>query len=302
MTALPTLPPRDAYAHKGDFGRVLVVAGSRGMAGAAALCGSAALRAGAGLVTVACPESVWAVVGAVNPCLMTLPVAEDQGRLAAAALAAIRDETRAADVIAVGPGLGRSPSISQVVAELLRSTDKPIVLDADGLNALGSPPEALLHNRGPRVLTPHPGEFARLIASTIANVQARREELTREFARRFGVVLVLKGHHTLVQFGDEVYANTTGNPGMATGGSGDVLTGVIAALIGQRLRPFDAAVLGVYLHGLAGDLARDELGEVSLTAVDLLDYLPKAFLRRVSPEGPSHARDLPALPTTGDPS
>jgi len=302
VTALPTLPRRDADAHKGDFGRVLVVAGSRGMAGAAALCGSAALRGGAGLVTVACPESAWAVIGAINPCLMTLPVAEEQGRLAAAAFAAIRDEARMADVIAVGPGLGRSPGVSHVVTELLRCTDKPIVLDADGLNALGSPPEALRHNRGPRVLTPHPGELARLIATNSAVVQTRRAELTRDFARRFGVVLVLKGHRTLVQFGDELFTNSTGNPGMATGGSGDVLTGLIAALIGQRLRPFDAAVLGVYLHGLAGDLAREVLGEASLTAADLLDYLPKAFLRHAPPEGPTHARDLPALPTTSDSS
>jgi NAD(P)H-hydrate epimerase len=140
------------------------------------------------------------------------------------------------------------------------------------------------------------------MASNTADVQARREELTRDFARRFGVVLVLKGHRTLVQFGDEAYANATGNPGMATGGTGDVLTGVIAALIGQRLRPFDAAVLGVYLHGLAGDLARDDFGEVSLTAADLLDYLPQALLRHALPKGPPDARDLPALPTTGNPS
>jgi ADP-dependent NAD(P)H-hydrate dehydratase len=284
---VPRLAPRDADANKGDFGRVLVVAGSRGMSGAAVLCASAALRGGAGLVRVAIPEGVLAVVAAGNPCYMTVPLPQDDdGRLhgdAATELVEMMDQNT---VVAVGPGLGRGKGVSAVVQAVLETTTLPLVLDADGLNALPPILELLKRRRGPSILTPHPGEFARLIGSDVANVQANRQELAVRFAADHGVVLVLKGRHTLVSDGRRLYVNDTGNPGMATGGTGDVLTGLTAALLGQKLEPFAAAQLAAYLHGSAGDLARDALGETALIASDLLDSLPYALM--------AHAADYPS--------
>jgi NAD(P)H-hydrate epimerase len=274
---LPRLPPRRTDAHKGDFGRLLVIAGSRGMSGAAVLCGSAALRGGAGLVTVATPESAWPVVAGGNPCYMTLPLPEAGGKIARAAVAALEPALRSADVVAVGPGLGRSAEVAAVVQHLLAEFAGPMVVDADGLNALGCPPEALRGHPGPRVLTPHPGEFARLTGTDTAEVQSRREEMSREFAAGFGVTLVLKGANTLITAGEEQYRNDTGNPGMATAGAGDVLTGLVAALLAQKLAPLAAARLAVYAHGRAGDRAMAALGGASLVASDLLDYLPRAL-------------------------
>lgn len=273
ITSLPRIQPRSANAHKGDFGRVLVIAGSKGMSGAAVLCGSAALRGGAGLVTVACPESCWHIIAASNPCLMTWPIPDQQRDL----ITVLNDAMSTCDTMVIGPGLTKSERIKQFVNEIVLTCPLPIVLDADALNVLDCSPSVLGHCAGQRVLTPHPGEFARLIGLTAAEVQSQREELTIDFARKFGVVLVLKGHGTLICDGNRLYRNTTGNPGMATGGSGDVLAGLIGALVGQGIEPFQAAQLGVHLHGLAGDLARDRIGETSLIASDLLDYLPMAF-------------------------
>jgi ADP-dependent NAD(P)H-hydrate dehydratase len=276
--ALPRLPARAAGANKGNFGRVLVVAGSRGMSGAAVLCGSAALRGGAGLVHVAVPASILPLVAAGNPCYMTAALAEDaQGRLAGAARDELLGLARANTVVAVGPGLGRSSDLPSLVLSLIEQTQTPLVVDADGLNALQGQVGRLRGRGAPLILTPHPGEFARLLGSDIAAVQADRQGLAVRFAAEHGLVVVLKGHGTIVTDGRRVSVNTTGNPGMATGGTGDVLGGLIAALVGQGLEAFAAAQLGVYLHGSAGDLARDELGEVSLIASDLLTYLPRAF-------------------------
>src|SRR6185437_17117845 len=180
-------------------------------------------------------------------------------------------------VAELGPGLGQSAELGDMLAFVLEQTTGSLVLDADALNVLVGRLGALRKHRGPIVMTPHPGEFARLLGCDIPTVQAQRQELAAEFARTHGVVVVLKGHGTVVTDGQRVYVNTTGNPGMASGGTGDVLGGLIAALLGQKLETFAAAQLGVYLHGLAGDLARDELGEVSLIATDLLDFLPRAF-------------------------
>jgi NAD(P)H-hydrate epimerase len=275
---LPTLAPRPPDSHKGDFGRVLVVAGSRGMAGAAILCGSTVLRGGAGLVRLAVPEAILPTVAAGHPCYMATPLPQDrQGRLSLRAGAMLTTLAQANDIVAFGPGLSATPSIAAVLRRLLKEYPGPLVLDADGLNALVGHTSDLRGRPTPAILTPHPGEFARLIDRDIATVQAQRQELAVAFARHHEVVVVLKGAGTLVTDGRRLYENTTGNPGMATGGSGDVLTGLIAALLGQRLSPFDAAQLGVHLHGLAGDLACEQLGEVSLTAADLLDYLPAAF-------------------------
>jgi NAD(P)H-hydrate epimerase len=289
-TELPVLPPRAADSHKGDFGRVLVVAGSRGMSGAAALAGQGALRGGAGLVFVAVPGEILPIIASVNPCYLTAPLPQDEhGRLAAAAGDPLRKLVAANDVTAMGPGLGQSPDITGLVLSVLEDAPGPLVLDADALNALQGQTKHLRGRPVPPVLTPHPGEFARLTGSPPPADRAQREEQAVRFAAAHGVVLVLKGHATLVTDGRRLYANTTGNPGMATGGSGDVLTGLIAALLGQHLKPFEAAQLGVYLHGLAGDLARDEVGEVSLIASDLLQYLPSAFnaLRRASGAEPA---------------
>ncbi len=310
ISQLPVLQPRRADGNKGDFGRVLVVAGSRGMAGAGVLCAGAALRGGAGLVRLAVPAELLPVVAAANPCYLTAPLPQDeQGLLAESAGKQLLELVRANDVIAFGPGLGRSLAIASLLLEILEQTQTPIVIDADGLNALaghldllqakqcdtvalgttGTPTlsDAVTLARfrrltpSPIILTPHPGEFARLVGRNTTDVQKQRQELAVRFAADHGVVLVLKGHGTIVTDGRRVYQNTTGNPGMATGGTGDVLTGLIAALIGQGLEAFAAAQLGVHLHGLAGDLARNELGEVSLIASDLLHYLSRAFRVRL---------------------
>jgi ADP-dependent NAD(P)H-hydrate dehydratase len=277
--AVPTLPPRAADANKGDFGRVLIAAGSRGMSGAAVLCGSACLRGGAGLVQIAVPGEILATVAAGNPCYLTTPLAQDlRGRFAASAIDELIDLTTWADVVAVGPGLGQSEAMSSLLAALFDRAGKPLIVDADGLNALAKLSRDLWRERkSPVVLTPHPGEFARLTGRTTEEIQAHRQDLAVEFAAKFEVTLVLKGHGTLVTDGHRLYRNTTGNPGMATGGTGDVLTGLIAAFVGQKLDAFNAAVLGTWAHGRAGDLAVERLGQTALIATDLLTYLPAAI-------------------------
>ncbi len=281
VTALPRLLARPADAHKGMFGHVLVVAGSRGMSGAAVLCGSAALRGGAGTVQVATAIAIQPTVAAGQSCFTTAALSDTKtGQIAAAALAEVVELAKHATVLAIGPGLGSGDDVRSVVHGLLDQSPLPLVLDADGINSFTPLSTGQKIRAGkPTVLTPHPGEFARLLNTTTAKVQSDREESAIRFATEHGHILVLKGANTLVTDGRRLYVNRTGNPGMATGGSGDVLTGLISALIGQGLDSFAAAQLGVYLHGLAGDLARDELGEESLIASDILGYLPKAFLR-----------------------
>jgi ADP-dependent NAD(P)H-hydrate dehydratase len=283
ITELPRLAPRALDGNKGDYGRVLVVAGSRGMSGAAVLCGSAALRAGAGLVTVAGPEEILPIVAGANPCYLTSSLAQDSdGKLSESGETRILELAKTNTVAAVGPGLGRNAGMTELIAAIIRNIKTPLVLDADGLNALVNHTDHLRGHTTPLILTPHPGEFARLLGRDVPYVQAHRQELAAQFAENFSVIVVLKGQGTIVTDGRQVYENLTGNPGMATGGTGDVLTGVIAALLGQGLAPFAAAQLGVYLHGLAGDLAQDEVGSVSLIASDLLAYLPKAFCQYCS--------------------
>jgi NAD(P)H-hydrate epimerase len=250
------------------------------MSGAAVLCGSAALRGGAGLVRVAAPEGILPIVAGGNPCYLTAPLPQDEhglaSRQAEEPILALAKENQ---VVALGPGLGQSEAITRLVGACLTQIAAPLVLDADGLNAIHQDPGVLRKRSVPFILTPHPGELARLLATNASSVQANRQDIAVRFAQDFGGVLVLKGNGTIVTDGRRIYVNTTGNPGMATGGTGDVLTGLIAALLGQGLDVFAAAQLGVYLHGLAGDLARDDLGEVSLIASDLLLYLPRAMRR-----------------------
>jgi ADP-dependent NAD(P)H-hydrate dehydratase len=274
---LPRVPPRAAESHKGDYGRLLVVGGSRGMSGAVALTGMAALRAGAGLVTLAVPDACLDTVAAFDPCLMTVPLPCDSvGALAAAAADLIQSLAQRMDVLACGPGLGQGPQVARVVRALYSSIARPMVVDADGLNALAADAHGLAGTGGPRVITPHPGEFQRLCGVDLRDA-AGQATRAQQVAREAGLVVVLKGHHTLVTDGRRSARNTTGNPGMATAGSGDVLTGIIAALVAQGLAAWEAARLGVHLHGLAGDIAARELTQAAMTARDLVQHLPQAW-------------------------
>jgi NAD(P)H-hydrate epimerase len=284
VTALPVLEPRSADSNKGTYGTVLVVAGSRGMAGAAALVGASALRSGAGLVRVACPVEVQPTVASYEPSYMTWPIENDSDGLLRfkPARRAIERLLERTDVLAIGPGLGQSPEIRELVHWVVEEVKIPTVLDADALNALAGQTDTLADLRRPVVLTPHPGEFARLTGRPVSEIQSDREGHALALAQADRLVLVLKGTGTIVTDGRRIYVNDTGNPGMATGGAGDVLTGVIAALIGQKLPAFEAAQLGVHIHGLAGDIARDQNGEISLIAGDIVDSLPDAFYHRAS--------------------
>ncbi len=279
VASAPRLPKRPADAHKGMFGRILAIAGGRGMAGAAALVGASALRSGAGLVKVASPAEIQPTVASFEPSYMTFPLPQDDDGLIDFGHAAgdLERLAHAADVVAAGPGLGQSDGLRELVRWLIGAVESPVVLDADALNNLAGDVSVLDKLIRPVVLTPHPGEFARLIGRPTREVQADRERLAAEFASRDHLVLVLKGHQTIVTDGHRLYVNTTGNPGMATGGAGDCLTGVIAALLGQGMSAFDAATLGVFVHGLAGDIARDQNGEVGLIAGDIVDSLADAF-------------------------
>jgi NAD(P)H-hydrate epimerase len=247
------------------------------MSGAIGLVGMSTLRSGAGLVKLAVPKECLDTVASLEPSYMTLALPSDvEGRISTAARAALEQAVGAAACCACGPGLGRSADLDQLVGWLYSSVPQPVVVDADGLNALATDPSRLGRPGGPRILTPHPGEFRRLLGGRPLRGDAARQEAI-ELARSCGVVVVLKGHRSLITDGQRVVENSTGNPGMATGGSGDVLTGVITGLVCQGLAPFEAAQLGVYVHGMAGDLAVARLGEVSLTARDLVDWLAPAF-------------------------
>jgi NAD(P)H-hydrate epimerase len=277
----PLLVPRARDANKGSYGHVLVIGGSFGKAGAAAMAGFAALRAGAGLSTVATPKSVLAIVAAFHPELMTEPLAEtEQGtislRAAGPGLDALLERP---SLIAIGPGISRNSETAEFVRAIAKRGDKAMVLDADGLNAFEGSSEKLNGRGRTVVITPHPGEMSRLTGLSIAEIQANRLEIARNFAREHELMVVLKGHRTLVAAPDgTVWVNPTGNPGMATGGTGDILTGMVAGLIAQHPQhALEATALAVYLHGLAGDLASEFVGENSLVATDLVRFLPQAF-------------------------
>jgi len=273
------ISPRAADAHKGDFGRVLIVGGSRGKTGAAILAALGALRSGAGLVTVATPRGSQPLVAAHAPEYMTEPLDETaQGTVDFTAAEYVIGMST--DVIAVGPGLGRGPAVSAFVRELLEKSESPLVLDADALNAFAGEPAALVGREGCDVIiTPHPGEMARLVGCTVEDVQADRLGMARDFASRHRLYVVLKGYRTLVATPDgKIFVNPTGSPGMATGGTGDVLTGMVAAWLAQLLDAEAACQLAVYLHGAAGELADADDGEVSMTAGDLADHIGDAIL------------------------
>ncbi len=278
ITEVPRLPERRADAHKGDFGRVLVVAGSCGMAGAASLCAEAVLRSGAGLVYLAVPEEVYPIVASHTRCVIhhVLPQTKE-GTFSKKAAPIIQRLAAENDVVVLGPGVSRNEETAAMIVELTAVIEQAAVIDADGLNAIAGSPACLKGAAGPRILTPHPGEMARLASSSTERVQARRADTAADFASEYGCLVVLKGNETIVSGGDLVYTNRTGNPGMATAGSGDVLTGIIAGLLAQGLGAFQAAQLGVYLHGRAGDTAGDAMTQYCVTASDILDFLPDAF-------------------------
>jgi ADP-dependent NAD(P)H-hydrate dehydratase / NAD(P)H-hydrate epimerase len=272
--------PRPADSNKGNYGHALVVGGSLGKAGAAAMAGMAVLRAGAGLSTVATPKSVLGTVAAYHPELMTEPLPEtDAGTISKSAQDRIEELAKGKTVLAIGPGISRDPQTAELVRILVARLPLPMVLDADGLNAFEGRTEELDGKGRMLVITPHPGEMARLAGYTIADVQKDRLGVARKFAREHELVVVLKGHRTLVVQPDgEAWVNTTGNPGMATGGTGDILTGMVAGMIAQHPKAAFVAVLAaVHLHGLAGDVMRERVGEHSLVATDLLQGLPEAF-------------------------
>lgn len=273
------IQPRSQDSHKGDYGRILIVAGSRGKSGAAHLAAMGALRSGAGLVTVATPSSVASIVATLGAEYMTLPLPESpDGTVTTAGVDLILGAH--ADIIAIGPGLGQSAEVGEFVRTLVERTGVPLVLDADALNAYAGRATDLVARDGVDiVITPHPGEMGRLVGLGVEEVQAHRIDIAREFAQSHRLHVVLKGHRTIVASPDgSVAINLTGNPGMATGGTGDVLLGAVAGWFGQLLDAESAAHLAVYLHGLAGDLAEADEGEVALIAGDIVSRLGDALL------------------------
>lgn len=272
--------PRALESNKGRFGHVLIIGGSLGKSGAAAMCGMAVLRVGAGLATVASPGFVLQTVAGFAPELMTEALGDGFAQIAAPGDAAhCLELAKSRNVLAIGPGLSRKPGVAEFVIRVLKGAHCPVVLDADGLNAFSDSP-ALLHGGSqPLILTPHPGEMARLTGSSVAEIQADRVAAARDFARRHRCIVVLKGFRTVVAYpGGDVWVVATGNPGMATGGTGDILTGMIAGAVAQFPGHLDEAVRSaVFLHGLVGDVAKQHMGEESLVATDLLHYLPAAF-------------------------
>ncbi|MGD0599185.1 MAG: NAD(P)H-hydrate dehydratase, partial [Terriglobales bacterium] len=286
------LAPRARDANKGSYGHVLVIGGSLGKAGAAAMAGFSALRAGAGLSTVATPKSVLATVAAFHPELMTEPLPETAaGTISLRALGPGLNSLLERKTLAIGPGISRNPETADFVRTIVQAAEKSsvgnlvgdsivnLVVDADALNAFEGAAEKLNGRGRTVVITPHPGEMSRLTGLSIAEIQAHRLEIARDFAREHELIVVLKGHRTLIAAPDgAVWVNPTGNPGMATGGTGDILTGMVAGLIAQHpQQALEATALAVYLHGLAGDLASESVGENSLVATDLVRFLPQAF-------------------------
>ena len=264
------LPRRERDTHKGDYGKMLLLCGSRGFTGAAALAARGALRTGAGLVYLAVPESIYAIEAVKLTEPVVLPLPEEEGMLCEASLAKIGELLPKMDAVLFGSGSGIGPGTEKVLEFLLKNAECPLVLDADGITLAARHKDILRDRLAPTILTPHDGEFARL-----KPIDAPRPEQTMAMARELGAVLLRKGHRTLITDGCSCWENQTGNPGMATGGSGDVLSGIILSLLGQGLAPVEAAAAGAWLHGAAGDLAAERLGEYGMLPGDLVEELPR---------------------------
>lgn len=268
---LNMLPDRPANAHKGNFGKILLLCGSRGYTGAAALAAMGALRAGAGLVYLGVPESIYTIeaVKLTEPIVFPLP--DCQGKYADSAVPCVQEWMAGKDAVLVGPGIGQSEGTLAVVKALLEDFTGPVVLDADGINVIRTHKDILRGRTSPTILTPHTGEFLRF-GGTLTNDRAAS---AAALARDLGVIVLLKGHDTIITDGTRSYHNPTGNPGMATGGSGDVLAGIIAALLGQGLPPLEAAACAAWLHGAAGDICAEEIGQYGMLPSDMLNVLPR---------------------------
>lgn len=280
----PLLRRRDRQAHKGHFGHCLIIAGSTGKTGAAALSANSAVRAGSGLVTLAVAESLHGILETKTTEVMTVPLPDsNSGYVTSSAFPAIEKLLPGMDALALGPGLGRRPGITALVQTIVESVSLPMVIDADGLNALADDSTILRRKKSATIiLTPHPGEMARLLGASIPDIEADRILVAQEFARSFGVYLVLKGARTIIATPTGTTAiNGSGNPGMASGGMGDVLTGIIVSLLGQQYSAWDACRLGVFIHGFAADLVAEEKGEIGICATDVKEMLPYAYNRLI---------------------
>ncbi|MEK7774635.1 MAG: NAD(P)H-hydrate dehydratase [Candidatus Zixiibacteriota bacterium] len=276
-----SLPKRKADGHKFDFGTVLIVGGSIGLTGAAALAGESALRSGCGMTRIACPATMLPVIAPMIPEATTIPLPDiaKKGVLALRGLGDLKKVAKENSAIVLGPGIGRHHETQELVRRFVARCDRPMVIDADALNAFEGHTDSLVQSPSPRVLTPHAGEFKRLTGEQVVSDLQGRIEQTVKWARQFSSVLVLKGSPTLIAgMNGECYLNPTGNSGMATGGSGDVLSGIIGSLMAQGMSPLKAAIAGVFLHGMAGDIAAESLGERSLIAGDIISALPDALL------------------------
>lgn len=264
-------PKRKKDAHKGDFGKILLLCGSVGFTGAASLAAIGALRTGAGLVYLGVPESIYAIEATKLTEPIVFPLPEDDGKLSVRALSEILRKLPAMDAILIGPGLGQSEGTLAVTQAVLEQATCPVVLDADGINVLCSHKDILRERAYPTILTPHAGEFARLAG----RIGEDRVQTAVDFAREYGCIMLLKGHGTIITDGTQCYRNPTGNPGMAVGGSGDLLSGILVSLLGQGFSPMDAAVCGAWLHGAAGDFCAKKLGQYGMLPTDMLEVLPR---------------------------
>lgn len=265
------LPDRDPQAHKGDFGRILLLCGSRGYTGAAALAALGALRCGAGLVYLGVPESIYPIVAAKLLEPVVFPLSDKNGMFAADSTDLLSEKLKRMDAVLIGPGVGLSEGSEQVLTHVLTSFSGPIVIDADGINLLKAHKDILRGRTAPVILTPHEGEFARFTGCPITD----RVQDAAELAGDLGVIVLLKGRNSVITDGSVCYINPTGNPGMAVGGSGDVLAGMITALLGQGISPLEAAACGAWLHGAAGDICAQELGQYGMLPSDMIHVLPR---------------------------
>ena len=269
-TVLKILPDREKTAHKGNFGKILLLCGSRGYTGAAYLAAMGALRSGAGLVFLGVPESIYAIEAVKLNEAVVFPLPDDGGGFAEVAIPEILERLPKVDAVLVGPGLGQSEGVFQVVKTVLKHAECPVVLDADGINVMAVHKDVLRGRTAPTILTPHAGEFARL-----GGKNGDRQSAAEEMARDLGCIMLLKGHNTVITDGTSTYINPTGNPGMAVGGSGDVLAGIITSLLGQGIAPLEAAACGAWLHGAAGDLCAGEIGQYGMLPTDMVTVLPR---------------------------
>ena len=267
---LSILPNRAVDAHKGDFGRILLLCGSKGYTGAAYLAATGALRSGAGLVFLGVPESIYAIEAVKLNEAIVFSLPDKAGKLSADATPEILKRLPKMDAVLIGPGLGQAESVFQVVKAVLENAQCPVVLDADGINLISAHKDLVRGRTAPTILTPHAGEFARLGGNPQERTMA-----AETMAKDHGCILLLKGHHTVITDGTSTYINMTGNPGMAVGGSGDVLAGIITALVGQGIAPLEAAACGAWLHGAAGDICAAEIGQYGMLPTDMLHVLPR---------------------------